>query len=148
LQVVPSKEEVIKYQAEQAITEAVRDQQDESSQPPIFENEGEIKAFLLDLKAKAFNPVNIPDLVLGTIKDKHKIRELEYFLNLGITMHQAGCNETANYCFDKVLTNLNFRRSEEGAQQKYIISRIKAQNLSFNEPDLRESTKIKKKILE
>jgi hypothetical protein len=100
-------------------------------------------SILLNPKASAINPINVSDLVLGTVKDPKIIKQLQFWLEMQITMHQAGMKRTANYYGDLVLTTLNFRRSENGQQQQYIISRINKAKLELQPERASAKDKIK-----
>ena len=114
------------------------------NQEDYIESDLQLKSsILLNPRAKDFNPINVSDLILGTISDKKKIIQLEYWLEMQITMLEAGMTETAKYYANLVLTTLNFRRSENGMQQQFIISRINKSKLELQPEKQGAKDKIK-----
>ena len=128
---VPSSEDIDAYQIEQQIKQASQDNQNEGNE--YVENELELKnQVILNPKANKINGMNTPDLLLGTITDAKMMIQINWWKEMQITFLEAGMIETARVYENFVLTTLNLYRSQDGAQQKYIISRIKASEIKLN----------------
>jgi len=144
----PTGEELNRYRVGQAVEEAQENL--DKDEDPYLENELDLKSFLIDLKAKKINPLlNVPDLVLGTIKDPVKIKELEWNIEFSIECFEAGLGDSAKLLADKALTILNFRRSEGGSQQQFLITRslIKGQHLEISKEKSKPFETFKNKIM-
>ena len=128
---VPSNEDIDAYQIEQQIKQASNDNQNDGNE--YVENELELKnQVILNPKANRINGMNTPDLLLGTITDVKMMAQINWWKEMQITFLEAGMIETARVYENLVLTTLNLYRSQDGAQQKYIISRIKASEIKLN----------------
>ena len=128
------QEKVNDYMVDQSITSSVKEE--ERSDAPYMETEMDLRAHLLDLKARSINPdMNMSDLVLSTITDAKRITQLLWYLNFQVDCHEAGMPESARFCADKILTNLNFHRSINGAQQQLLITRANIKRVELGKTD-------------
>jgi hypothetical protein len=128
---VPTSEDIDAYQIEQEIKNASSNNQNDGNE--YVENELELKnQVILNPKANAINKMNVPDLLLGTITDAKMMTLINWWKEMQITFLEAGMIETARVYENMVLTTLNLYRSQDGSQQKYIISRIKASEIKLN----------------
>jgi len=144
-----NEEDINSFATEKALIGAVEDNNSTSpsQQMSYLEDELALKRVILTLQASELNPdLNKPDLVLGTIKDLKKIKELDRYLQFQIDCTEAGLPESSKFCANVVLSNLNFRRSEDGEQQKLLITRVRSQQVSLNKQRDTFGDKVKGKL--